>query len=272
MENVLYMLAPAKGAQMNSFIIRTSDEKIIVIDGGYRNDAEKLLCKLKEITGEEKPHIDGWFLSHAHADHIEAFMELVENYEGKFSFDKVYYCFPSFQYFEKYESDCAYTVAEFYTLLPKFAEKACTITQDDRYEIGSAAFDILYTADPAFKNNAVNNSSTVFRMTLCGQTVLFLGDAGIEAGRKLLTMYKDKLKSDYCQMAHHGQNGVEREVYAAIAPRAALWCTPQWLWDNNVGKGYNTHIFKTVIVREWMNELGVKENYVIKDGDQRIEF
>ncbi|MFA6948983.1 MAG: MBL fold metallo-hydrolase, partial [Eubacteriales bacterium] len=118
----------------------------------------------------------------------------------------------------------------------------------------------------------VNNSSIVIKMTLGGKTVMFLGDLGVEAGEKLLGMYGEKLKSDYCQMAHHGQNGVTREVYAAVAPECCLWCTPQWLWDNNAGKGYNTHCWQTIIVRAWMDELGVSRHYAVKDGDQHIDL
>ena len=59
-------------------------------------------------------------------------------------------------------------------------------------------------------------------------------------------------------------------MYEAIAPTGCLWNTPQWLWDNDVGKGFNTHVFNTVYTRGWMEELGVREHYVIKDGDQTL--
>ena len=272
MKNTVYMLAPVNGVQMNSFIITTADGKVIVIDGGFRCDAEKLISRLKEITGNNTPHIDAWFLSHAHCDHIDAFMEIIEKHPDELSFDRVYYNFPSVKYFEAYEPHEAHTVDEFYKLLPRFAEKACIVSQYDVYDIGDAGFEILYSPDPDFTHNAINNSSVVFKMTLGGKTVMFLGDLGVEGGRKLLRLHGERLKSDYCQMAHHGQNGVERDVYEAIAPSGCFWCAPKWLWDNDAGLGYNTHVFQTVVVRGWMEELGVKENYVIKDGDQAVEL
>ena len=272
MKNRIYMLNSVSGTQMNSFIITAEDGKVIVIDGGFRCDAENLINHLIDITGDKTPHIDAWFLSHAHCDHIDAFMEIIENKPDSLTFDRVYYNFPSVKYFEAYETHEAHTVDEFYKLLPLFAEKACIVSQYDRYEIGAAVFDLLYSPDPDFTHNAVNNSSIVFKMSLGGKTALFLGDLGIEGGNKLLRLHGDKLKSDYCQMAHHGQNGVTREVYEAIAPTGCLWCAPKWLWDNDAGKGFNTHVFQTVAVRGWMEELGVKENYVIKDGDQVVDL
>ncbi len=272
MKNTIYMLAPVNGVQMNSFIITTADGKVIVIDGGFRCDAEKLISRLKEITGNNTPHIDAWFFSHAHCDHIDAFMEIIEKHPDELSFDRVYYNFPSVKYFEAYENHEAHTVAEFYALLPEFADKVCIVSQYDVYDIGDARFEILYSPDPDFTHNAINNSSIVFKMTLGGKTVMFLGDLGIEGGNKLLRLHGERLKSDYCQMAHHGQNGVTKEVYEAIAPTGCFWCAPKWLWDNDAGLGFNTHVFQTVTVRGWMDELGVKEHYVIKDGDQTVEL
>ena len=66
MENVMYMLDSTSNRQMNSFIVTTKEGGVIVIDGGYEFDAEKLIGKLKEITGKAVPHIDGWFFTHAH--------------------------------------------------------------------------------------------------------------------------------------------------------------------------------------------------------------
>ena len=64
-------------------------------------------------------------------------------------------------------------------------------------------------------------------------------------------------------MAHHGQKGVEKDFYEAIQADYALWPTPKWLWENREeGKGYNSGDFKTITVREWMQELGIKRSYV----------
>jgi hypothetical protein len=114
----------------------------------------------------------------------------------------------------------------------------------------------------------------IFRVTLGGKTVLFTGDAGVEAGKKVLRMYggTGKLKSDYVQMAHHGQAGCDRDFYEEVAPKGAFWCAPDWLWNNDAGKGFNTHVFKTVEVRGWMEEIGVTENYVIMNGTQVVEL
>ncbi len=272
MKNAIYMLKSTTGTQMNSYIITTADGKVIAIDGGFRADACYFIEYLRELTGQQVPHLDGWFLSHAHCDHIDCFLEIVENHRDELTFDKVYYNFPSIYFHSHEDKSAVKTSEEFYRDLPLFADRIHICSGGDQMDIGDAHFDFLYSTDSEFKRNVCNNSSLVFRMILGGKTVMFTGDCGVEAGQKILRLWKDKglVKSDICQMAHHGQNGCSREFYEAVAPEICLWNTPLWLWNNDAGKGYNTHIWKTVEVRGWMEELGVKENYVIKDGTQVV--
>jgi len=275
MENKIYLYTNLENRQMMSFIVTTKDGKVIVIDGGYDSDAAPLLSHLQEITASDIPHIDAWLLTHAHDDHISAFSVFYEEYVGRFSCDAVYYTFPSVPYFERYEKGSAPTLARFYALLPVFGSSARIVSTGDIYNVGDASIEILQTYDDTIDYDIVNNSSTVFRMKLCGKSILFMGDSGVIAGKRLLARYGKELKSDMCQLAHHGQDGVTQDVYEAIAPEVCLWCTPDWLWVNNnylsndpktVGMGP----FTTLETRAWMKELDVQEHYIAKDGDQII--
>ncbi len=65
-------------------------------------------------------------------------------------------------------------------------------------------------------------------------------------------------------MSHHGQHGAKKTFYAAVKPKVAIWPTAEWLWDNDAGKGPGSGPWKTNFVKCWMQELGVKRNYVVK--------
>lgn len=266
------MLKNSTHTQMMSFIIQEMSGKILVIDGGNKGDASHLLEKLREISGSDIPHIDAWIFTHSHSDHMNAFLTLMEECPQSFEFDKIYCCFPSVQYLRQEDPDAADTLANFIDFSPKFADRTVTVSVDDIYTFNSIRMKILFTADCSVKDNISNNSSVVFKLETEQKSALFLGDLGVEGGKKLLEAKESELKSDICQMAHHGQNGVEKAFYKAVRPETCLWCAPDWLWNNDRGKGFNTHIYQTVAVRQWMKELGVKSNYVIKDGDQRISF
>ncbi len=274
MENKIYMLNSVTNIQMNSFIITTAEGGVIVMDGGFRQDAENMLTYLRNITGQEIPNVDAWFFSHAHLDHISCFNEIVENHWDKLTVDHIYYNFPSVQYCAREDRGYDRAVEEFMANRPRFADKVITVYGYDAYDVGGAHIDVLYSPNCEIQCNFVNNSSVILMLTLGGKKVLFLGDAGIEEGERLLALYGENggLKADYVQMAHHGQCGVEKNVYDAIAPTGCLWCTPDWLWNNDAGLGYNTHTFKTIIVQGWMEELGVAEHYIMMNGTQIIDL
>ena len=95
------------------------------------------------------------------------------------------------------------------------------------------------------------------------KSFLFLGDLGEESGDLLLNSpYRKDLDCDYVQMAHHGQQGVSKDFYRTIKFYACLWSTPSWVYNNDVGGGFNTHILKTIEIRDLMKELGITKHYI----------
>ena len=92
---------------------------------------------------------------------------------------------------------------------------------------------------------------------------------------------RDKLKADIVQMAHHGHVCCGMEIYAAINPDVCLWCTDEWLFNEEEvpifladfelsRKRDRTRMYGTTITKKWMEQLGVKKHYFTKDGTQKI--
>jgi sugar phosphate isomerase/epimerase/beta-lactamase superfamily II metal-dependent hydrolase len=263
-QNAIHMLQSVTDTIGDSFIITTQDGKVIVIDGGMYSETDYFLKYLKAVTGREKPHIDAWFLSHAHDDHCEVFLDVAEHYSDLVTFDKVYANFPEASFYEG-RDDWAFTIlGEYYRLLPGFADKAVSLREGDVLKIGAATFTVFYTFNPAWTN--CNEGSTIMRMDLGGTGVMFTGDAGENAGNYVVDKYANSglLDCDYCKMAHHGQDGVGRNFYEAVSPEVCLWPTPTWVWDNTPGS------LKTAEVRAWMDDLGVKKNIKAFEGSQVI--
>jgi len=268
MKNTIHMLKSVTDTICNSFIITTEDGKIIVIDGGFHTETEYFLTYLKEVAGTDHPHVDAWFLSHPHDDHVEVFYSIVENHSDEVSLGRVYANFPSALFFRGNDKEAEHMVEEFQRLLPRFAAHYTIVSGGDSFDIGAAHIRVL--CSPDFEISGCNNASVVFRMDLGGRSILFTGDCGAAAGKKILRLLKDSglLDCEICQMAHHGQNGCDRDFYEAVSPAICLWCTPSWLWTNNNGTGP----FQTLVVRGWMEELGVKTNYIMHEGTQVIEL
>lgn len=260
-QNAIHMLKSVTDTICDSFIIATEDGKVIVIDGGMKTETDYFVQYLKGVTGRKKPHIDAWFLSHPHDDHCEVFLDVVENRADEVSFDKVYANFPdSPSFYEGYDEWAVTILTDYYRLLPKFADKAAQLHEGETFHIGAAEFTVFYTFNPEWKN--CNEASAIMRMDLGGTSVMFTGDAGTNAGNYVVEQYGGSglLDCDYCKMSHHGQSGVDKNFYEAVAPEVCLWPTPTWVYENTNG---NLHTFET---RAWVEELGVKKEYKSFEG------
>ena len=259
-QNAIHMLQSVTDTICDSFIITTEDGKVLVIDGGHRSETEYFLNYLKGVTGKRKPHIDAWFLSHPHDDHCEVFLEVVANHSGEVTFDKVYANFPEASFYEGIDEWCVAVISEFDRLRPAFAEKVAELHEGDVFNVGAAKFTVFYTFNPEWKGG--NDGSTIMRMDLGGTSVMFTGDATATPGNYVVEKYGESglLHCDYCKMAHHGQDGVDRNFYEAVAPKVCLWPTPTWVYENTNG---NLHTFET---RAWVEALGVEKEYKSFEG------
>ena len=265
----LHMLSSSTRSQMMSFVIKTKNGKLIVVDGGLPEDAPHLVETIKSFGTE----VSAWILSHPHSDHGGAFAKIAENgFEG-LQIDAFYYNIREQAWYDKFESHRAGMVNTIRNAIAKLPAGVSHMTsKGEVYYVDGIAIHVLN--NPYWiESNSINNSSVVFRLDFDnGTRVLFLGDMGPQAGESLKAeVPASELKADIVQMAHHGQYGVNKDVYELIAPKVAMWNAPGWLWDNDGGSGYNTGNYKTLEVRAWMDEIRTKTNYAIKDGDQTIK-
>lgn len=292
---VLWQVA-VKDALTMSYVVKTKNNKIIVIDGGGdsnsgtyggkkypKNEINELLKVLKEATGEQVPTIDAWILTHCHSDHINVFSHLVTNTSGVVNVGKVYYNFPSDQYLYNAgftPGDETSTFGKFKTAIAKLSEdQLVVVEQGQSYTVDNVTFNIILTpdetiTDSTFLSNAINESSIVFDMKLGGQRVLFLGDLGPYSGSRFLRAMKDTGSQyvDVVQMAHHGSQGIPMAYYWQLRPKACLWPTPDWLWENDNGGGYNSGPWETIKIYDFLTKKGVEHHYIMKDGTIKLEF
>ncbi len=302
--------------QNMSYVIRTAKGKTIVIDGGWANlDSDNLFSYLQSVTGQTKPHVDAWFLTHPHTDHYGAFVTIAANYSSQITVDAFYHRMPTTTEINKYfYNDDPTTIingcSKVHNAVKKLKNKQGEPTKsislntvhsgkcNSSFDFDEVHFDILLTVEDVFwgcdnittkysgtKETAshnytnetiaqltadnLNNSSVVFRVTMGGKTILFMGDAAQSAGI-MLKRYHDankadssqyfSLKSDIVQIAHHGTNAVQKNVYQAIDPDIALWPTPKWCYNASSSAGVTQYY-----VRQWTKAIGMVD-YVSYNG------
>jgi len=250
----LMQISSATDTIGNSYILVTGNGKVIVMDGGIPTDESRLRNKIREAGN----HVDAWFVSHPHGDHVGAFITILENRKG-ITIDTIYHSRLSSTLLSQEANARNLYALPFYNALERQTDTKVVDIQRTGivYDIDGVKIKVLGIANKDILTNAYNNSSMILKVTDASKSVLFLGDAGVECGEKLLAAFPDELDCDYIQMAHHGQQGCDQTFYNTVNFKACLWPTPSWLW--NAGENSN---YKTWETRKWIAAKGITENHV----------
>ena len=266
----LLQVANRSRTQMMSYIIDSSDGKVIVIDGGFycEEDAENLYHLIKQRGGR----VDLWLITHAHSDHLGALLWMMERYPVfDIQISRLCFHFPSNEWLAKRE-EYDYNKRFLYGVERHGIHVETPVT-GDVIECGSISVEIVSHPEAYENYPQINPTSMIFLVHFPKRDVLFLGDFDV-CGQSEFLQKRDvsKIRRDIVQMAHHGQAGVDRYFYELIRPKICLYTAPKWLWENNkygctdpetAGKGP----FAIMETRKWMEELGVQSSYTHGEGD-----
>ena len=249
-----------------STVFVSPEGKILVVDGGTLEGGGKDGQFLGEFLRSLGGHVDYWFITHAHGDHYGALVTMSErpDFYGV-TIGELIYNFPDRKWLLAREPGSTPYLNNFCdNVLGKCLKdvKRGDCSPGRVVNFGSWSFEIL---NEPFRcdGNTINNASVMISVKAGGKTWLETGDLGVEGGRDAMKKLGARLKHDIVFLAHHGQNGVDKAFYAAVAPEAAVWPTPGWLWDNNNGGGVGSGPWRTNYTKCWMQELGVKKNYLL---------
>ena len=219
-----------------SYLYQLSDGRFIVVDGGYVDDANQLYNTMRALSGDREIIIAAWFLSHAHNDHVAAFVTFWgSQYASNVILEKVIYNFPADTTFadhivdgvaSKTWRDRTLTTIE---SLPSSVERI-KAHPGQIYTLGDSTITMLYTAELMAPDELwnFNDTSLIFKLELSGVEVLQLADCAKASGEVLTAAYTNGILCDVLQVAHHGyyNNCVDEELYQAANPDYAIWnCT-----------------------------------------------
>jgi len=257
----LWQLTPATDTICNSYLLKTKEGNLIVIDGGNESngDADKLRGWIKAKGGNK---VKAWWFTHPHGDHIGAFMNISNDLQG-IEIDTIYY------------SRVADSISEGRTLTNRFNDRLAVMEQagvnvvnlnlGGRYDLDGIFIKVLGIANPEFTTAAegtsvINEQSVIIRFEDDSKSVVITGDASDQAGTKALTKYSKYLDCDYLQMGHHGQRGLRQSFYKAVTFKHCLWPTPKWLWETTEQDNIDgTKPYKTWQTRQWVAEKGIPD-------------
>lgn len=253
------------------YILLTKNNELIVVDGGIDADKQFLEAYIDRLGNGTVSH---WYVTHPHRDHVGALIKILEDDECNITIENLYYSFNTLEWYKQNDERGFETEEKILGLLdsPKIKNKVSCEKYQEIY-MDNVKCEILKIADPEMLNtDNGNDSSMCFKMTATdvNKSIIFLGDAYYYASIELL-QNPEKLKADVVQMAHHGQNGVSKDVYVAIAPKVCCFNTTSVLYNNDSGTGFNTGRYQSIEVQSWIQELRA-QSVLSFFGDRIIKF
>lgn len=280
--DAMYMLPVTSHLDWNimSFIFRTSDGRLAVIDGGHPEETEAMLGALTQLSGGETPIVDVWFVTHLHSDHYGVLTELCSDsgkYSGRVKVKKLCHALLPREFYSDISRERGSVPAGAWDVLNNAAAtlscEVVRLAEGDSVSVCGLDFYVLHTPDCVeaglLPKMNMNDSSMVLRLTAGGQRLLFLSDGEWICNRQLLGKHRDELAADVVQIAHHGCGNVSDECYAAIGAKVYLMQAGNRFYYSDGGEGLNSHNTGMIRTRRLLCRLGVKE---ICDRNRALGF
>lgn len=250
------------------FLIRLSDGRFIVVDGGISDNAygsfsDVLYTKmLEQALDKNNITIAAWIFTHSHGDHIGGFCSFVEKHSNKVTIESIMHNLPS-----KEDHEIASDDMGSYNRFLNHVQTYCSnvpmykVHTGHVYTIADAKIEIFYTHEDIITkdrdlsfSNLWNNSSLIFKMELGGQKIMFLGDSQEIPNDQTAAIFGSALKSDIVQVAHHGGLGGTNDIYTAVDPKVALFTTSDEIIPKYMTKfPANSHLVNNLHLQEYYN-------------------
>lgn len=233
------------------YLIRLSDGRFVIIDGGLAeyDEPEHFLNLLdSQNVLDCRPVIAAWFVTHPHCDHQDLLIHLMNNYPDRFVLERFAYNFPT----DDRANGFSLSVAQLFEMEQHLTDtQVLTPRTGQRWYLGDAVFDILYTSDDVcheFVGN-VNETSLVMRMELGGYRVLWLADAQGIACEKICRRYApESIRCDIVQVGHHGYHGGSPELFRRADPEVLIWPVPDCRYYEMCNVDYNNFLVQLSLI------------------------
>ena len=265
-------LTPADNAEMSvaqigiaglgmSYVIQLKDYSFIVIDGGTKDETNttKLYNYMIEKTpAGKKPVIACWVFTHADPDHIGAPQTFLNKYMENVELESVVCNFPDCSVQDSVQNDEQIGSAIFAleNLINNFYDATVyNAHTGQKFYFKGVEMEILFTEEDTYplKVNSYNDTCVMAKLTFdSGKTFMVLGDSTEQTSKQLAATYKNYLKSDILQLAHHGLIGGDKTLYSYIDPEICFWATSKERFE---GK-HDTNKDGTVNSRDVQHCLG----------------
>ena len=266
-----------EGYQCMSYTIESTDGGLVVVDGGRAWQSEELVNVIKGKGGK----VDAWIITHPHDDHCGVLCSILAAEWDKTEIEIDRILLGQLDLDAIRLQGIRVDTVDYLLQGLKGHDNVTYLSAGDELDVIGLHMKVLYTGTPEIlseSTNVLNDGSMVFKLSGQKRSMLFLGDIGDNnadnralypdtgAGSKIgceiadtiLATYPEDVKSDFVQMAHHGNSLMPDYFYEAVAPRKAFFDEPDWLMENkNKETGLESY-YTTPHYKALMEKIGAK--------------
>lgn len=218
--------APWAAAGMG-YVFQTENGHLIAVDGGWNEDAEDFVALLEKYAEGKKPCVDMWIITHPHADHYCALLEIAMRPELRDRVDvkKLVYDMP-----KEFKADDGTDITQkeyddFDLILKATGAEYHKPNRDEKIVVDGMCFHFLYIPDDCSILYNSNHVSLIFTVQGKGKKVMITGDTYFRNMQIVLWRYRreNELACDILQLPHHGLCDTGNlEFYRAVNAETVL--------------------------------------------------
>ncbi len=219
------------------YVIQLKDGSYIVYDGSYSVQARKLTQYMQDhYHGEGKPLVRAWVLTHSHNDHFPTFQTVARRLDDTVNVEYIIYSPLNDTGYDLNEEEIYFSSESFREDAAEFnGAKIVYAHTGMEFTFCNLKMEVLMTPETLFKGGEpkgnFNNTSVVTRLYDDSYSALFLGDIAIKGSTYMDEVYGDYLKSDICQVSHHGVEDVPLSFYEIVQAPILYYPCNIWLYD-----------------------------------------
>ena len=220
-----------------AYVVQLKDGSYIVYDGSYSSQARRIQKYLTtNYTGEGKPIIRAWILTHSHNDHFPSFQTFCRHMSSTATVEHVIFSPLNDETFTMDDEQFYFSSPEFKEDVAKLSgAKVVYAHTGMEFTFCNLKLEILMTPETLFKNSDsfgnFNDTSVVTRLYDESYSALFLGDIASKGSERMVSLYGDYLKSNICQVSHHGVEDVPLSFYEIVQAPILYYPCNIWLYD-----------------------------------------
>ncbi len=180
-----------------------TDEVFVLVDCGPASSGDSLVDYVKKYTDK----LDCVVFSHAHEDHMGAAAKLLDSVET----DKII--------MTQYDSESAF----FSRALDVIEKRDIPVTEAIAGQVHTVGDVKLELFAPAKDFEDLNNNSIIMKATVDGASVMYTGDAEIDAEMAVIKDFSRELSANILKVGHHGSSSsTTEEFYRYVNPDIAV--------------------------------------------------